>query len=166
MTSDVFYKCTSKIGDIMKFIFVTMLFVLFTGCATKAVEPETVISEESQDPEIVRVLEAVEKIRNTPFGEDMTSVFRLVLRFATESTDVQVEISEENCPWVGQTEEGDRIAGILLIAYIAGSVEWQLMEGISDPDYEAGKAMVRHVYEKAKELNPGYEIESLENPDY
>lgn len=78
-----------------------------------------------------------------------------ILKFALESDDVVVDLGPDSVPWcdvkkglADMPHSGER--GLLLAAYLAGSVKAQLRSGSQDPNpYEGWVAMLR-VYRSVK----------------
>ena len=90
----------------------------------------------------------------------------LIMRFAVESDEVVVDLGPDSVPWCdvkkGMSEQanaGQR--GLLLAAYVCGSVKAQLLSGKRDPNPLAGWVAMLRVY-RAMKIREGVEIPEVE----
>ena len=81
----------------------------------------------------------------------------VILRFAEESPDVEVEISPQALPWLNVKPSPEHSA-ILLTAYMAGTIRSQLERGVTKNDSLAGAEQVIETYQQLKKIEPGLRI--------
>ena len=138
-------------------------FCLFIVCFIAAAYPVSCFGEESWTtavtPEIT--LEAIKIFRENPVGEDARGALALIVKFARESKDVSVTISPNYLPWE-QGSLAPSLEGIFLGAFVAGNVEYQLMQGIKENRPIEGIKMMLQSY---KVLRDREKIEAHENFD-
>jgi hypothetical protein len=89
-----------------------------------------------------------------------------ILRYAVDSEDVVVDLGAESVPWCDvrkglseRSNAGQR--GLLLAAYVAGSVKAQLQSGKQDPNPFPGWVAMLRVY-RAVKIREGVEIPEIE----
>jgi hypothetical protein len=90
----------------------------------------------------------------------------LILRYAIDSDDVVVDLGAESVPWCDvkkglseRSNAGQR--GLLLAAYVSGSVKAQLQSGKQDPNPFAGWVAMLRVY-RAMKVREGIDIPEIE----
>jgi hypothetical protein len=100
-------------------------------------------------------------------GAALAAASNTILKFSLESDDVIVDLGSDSVPWCdvkkGITElsnSGER--GLLLAAYLAGSVKAQLGSGKQDPNPYQGWVSMLRVY-KAIRIREGVRIPEVEN---
>jgi hypothetical protein len=138
--------------------------------ATPAFASETVTR--AQVLEAIRTFEAnaVGSLAQTrPAGQEGAVVAKasnVIFKYAIESDDVVVDLGADSVPWCDvkkglseSTRAGQR--GLLLAAYVCGSVSAQLQSGKQDPNPLAGWVAMLRVY-RAMKIREGVEIPEVE----
>ena len=99
-------------------------------------------------------------------GAEVARASNVILRYAVESDDVVVDLGPESVPWCDvkkglseSTRAGQR--GLLLAAYVCGSVKAQLLSGKQDPNPLAGWVAMLRVY-RAMKIREGVEIPEVD----
>jgi hypothetical protein len=100
-----------------------------------------------------QVLGAIKQFRNDPIGGYDTGTMATAVRFAQQSDLVRVEITEAYTPWHNDDISED-FSVLLMGAFIAGNIEYQLMNGVTKNSPVEGVKMVLLAYKSLK--NGGY----------
>src|ERR1035438_7556330 len=95
-------------------------------------------------------------------GAAVAKASNIILKFAIESDDVVVDLGADAVPWCDvkkglQEVSGAGQRGLLLAAYVCGSVRAQLQSGKQDPNPLAGWVAMLRVY-RAMRIREGVEI--------
>ncbi len=109
-------------------------------------------------PTKAEALAGIEAIERDPISERAIAAFPLVVKFAQESPEVSITISEKILPWIGTKDYGP----LLLGAYVAGNVKAQLERGAPEDRPYEGLKRVFAVYAAMKKRKPGLIIEGIE----
>jgi|CZKI01.1.fsa_nt_gi hypothetical protein len=99
-------------------------------------------------------------------GAAVAKASNIILKFAIESDDVVVDLGADAVPWCDvkkglQEVSGAGQRGLLLAAYVCGSVRAQLQSGKQDPNPLAGWVAMLRVY-RAMRIREGVEIPEVE----
>ncbi len=136
---------------------------MFIAFFMATLQPLVASSEDSWTtaitPEIT--LEAIKIFRENPIGEDARGALALIVKFAKESKEVSVKISPNYLPWEQGTLK-PYLEGIFLGAFVAGNIEYQLINNIKENRPIEGVKLMLHSYKVLKDRS---KIESLENFD-
>jgi hypothetical protein len=89
-----------------------------------------------------------------------------ILRFSLESDDVVVDLGVDSVPWCDVkkgistlSNSGER--GLLLAAYLSGSVKSQLQSGLKDPNPYRGWVTMLHIYRTLR-IQEGVKIPEID----
>jgi hypothetical protein len=138
--------------------------------ATPALASETVTK--AQVLEAIRTFEAsaVGSLAQSKTAEQegaaAASASNIILKYAIESDDVVVDLGTESVPWCDVKKglpdrPGAGQRGLLLAAYVCGSVKAQLLSGKQDPNPLSGWVAMLQVY-RAMRIREGVEIPEVE----
>lgn len=107
------------------------------------------------------VLKAIAAFKADPLAPTPNQNFNTVLKFATDSPEVQIEMGPKTCPWVGE-EPKSEWQGYLLAAYLVGNVEAQLKAGKAADQVQAGHVLVKSTYALIRQKDPKYKSAAVE----
>lgn len=132
-----------------------VLYVLFAivafGCASTSM-----LSEEA-----AFTLETIDKIKTDPVSDEARDLYGIVLTFAAQSDEIDIEISADTCPWLASIDD-EKWSSYILGAYIAGNVEYQLRNNVIEDNPQAGCRFVRFVYGEIKRVDPQFSSKVIE----
>lgn len=106
-------------------------------------------------------LKAIALFRADPSSDDGRAAGAIIFRFVEASPDVNVKISKAILPWLG-SNRGSKQESMLLVAYVAGSTQSQLLSGKKEDDKLAGLLLVNETYLKLQQEEPNLHIEAIE----
>lgn len=141
-----------------KNIIYTIILLLVLSCASLSNSSNELSWEEKQ------ILSVISKLRKNPISSNSKSNYSKVIKYATNADNITVTISPQTCPWIGKVDN-ELWSSYLLAAYIAGSIEWQVLNGINDDNKKPGQDFVLEVYKVMKEADSSFiskEIEEFE----
>ncbi len=104
---------------------------------------------------------------STPAQDDaVAKASNVILKFSLESDDVVVDLGLDSVPWCDvkkglSTLSNSGARGLLLAAYLSGSVHAQLTAGKQDPNPYAGWVSMLKVY-RALKMREGVKIPEVE----
>jgi hypothetical protein len=107
------------------------------------------------------LLKYIHQIEKAPLAEKTKPAYREILKFATQSDDVQVNISAVNCPWLNQKKGSTKWSSILLGAFIAGNIKPQIVSNIKGDNSYSGVLLALKTYQKIRKADKKYNIKEL-----
>jgi hypothetical protein len=118
---------------------------------------------QQSDDEVTKdvALKSIATFREDPESERGHVAAAIIIRFAKESSDVQVSAGKRYLPWM-EAQPVPKESSALLTAYIAGSVRSQLESGKTKNDPLAGEEQVIETYHKLQQTKPDLRIETVE----
>lgn len=116
-----------------------LLFLLLALFVTAQFSPAAVTEPE--------VKEAIKEFLADPVNSKAQG--RIILQFAEESPDHEVELGEKFLPWL-EAEQQPENSQLLLVAYIAGNLSEQIKKKTSKSEAYAGVLTLIDVYEKLR----------------
>ena len=138
-----------------KIILAILVIASITSCASTS-------STVKADPEKEHILNLISELRQDPASDYAKEKYEEILRFATESSDVTVSLSEKTCPWLTKVEN-KKWGFYLLCGYIAGNIEKQLIDNQKKDNMEGGHKFVIMVYDAIKEVDKDFYSQEIEN---
>lgn len=114
----------------------------------------------SQSAEHEQILKYIKIIETDPLGNDADKAAGEILKFATDSEDVEVRLSSEVIPFLD--EEDTRYNSILIASFIAGNIKPQLINRAKGNDAYSGILLELATYEKIRQKENSFKINELE----
>lgn len=110
------------------------------------------------------VLKAIAIFENEPLSHDGKGAASIVMKFADESEDVYIVLSEKIITWLGNDTKDPyyQYHVILLSAYIAGNVKYQLIQNVVQDDPYSGLIQVLKTYQQLQKRVPNFKLIEIE----
>ncbi len=134
-------------------VFIVVFLISCTGVRAKT-------AGSSIDKDTVR--KAITIFRRTPSNQQGSMVRPIILRFAQESPDVEIVVSQKFLPWIGVNKVREEAGAVLLTAYVAGNVQSQLDKNKTKDDPVAGTEQVIATYRQLQQTQPRLRITEVE----
>ncbi len=122
-----------------------------------------VVSGEVQAAEIstATALNAIKLFRQDPVAVEAAGALSTVLDFADQSSAVSIDIKPEYFPWsLGSL--APQFESKFIGAFVAGNVEYQLINGVNKNTPVEGVKLILYTYEKLRKKNAYPENEKFE----
>jgi len=150
--------------------FLPRVLALALASAATALASETVTRAQALDA--IRAFEAgaaggITSAKPAQLASDaVAAASNTILRYSLESDDVVVDLGSDSVPWFDAKRELSDLAhsgerGILLVAYLSGSVRSQLQTGKPDPNPYSGWVAMLRMYHALK-IREGVTIPEVE----
>ena len=137
-----------------KQIFPVVVAVLSAGAAAQGKPADSI------DKNTVR--KAITIFERTPSNQQGSMVRPIILRYAQESPDVEIEVSDKAMPWLENLKGHEEAGAVLLTAYVAGDVRAQLARRRAKDDPVAGTEQVIATYRQLQKTEPRLRIMEVE----
>ncbi len=105
---------------------------------------------------------AITIFRRDPLGSQGEMTRPIILKFAEDSPDVEISLSDKRLAWVGNKSVPEETTRILIVAYVAGDVQSQLDSGKTKDDPVAATEQVIATYAQLKRANPELHVREVE----
>jgi hypothetical protein len=134
--------------------FLGTLFILISLCS--------VVQSEQISKDIV--LKAIAIFENEPLSHDGKGAASIVMKFADGSEDVIIILSGKIINWLGDDTKDTyyQYRVILLSAYIAGNVKYQLIQNVVQDDPYSGLIQVLRTYQQLQKRDPNFKLIEIE----
>lgn len=109
----------------------------------------------------VQALQAIAIFGGDPLGEHAEAMASRIVRFANESDDVEIIISENLYPWLVAKNKVEHNA-LLLSAIVAGNVRSQLETRVHRDDSYSAMLFLFRVYQELRAVNKEFRIAVIE----
>ncbi|VAW66011.1 hypothetical protein MNBD_GAMMA09-255 [hydrothermal vent metagenome] len=125
---------------ILSFLIFAFILPVFAGEAKPVkISPETTLS-------------AIKSYKAAPLAVAAAGSLATVLDFADQSKDISVDIRQEYFPWsLGKIEP--KFESKFIGAFVAGNVEYQLINKVNKNTPVEGVKLILYTYEKLREKN-------------
>ena len=141
----------------MRFSLALLAVLLLMGGATVAKAAGKSVSRDE-------VLKAIDVFKKEPVTPDGFAAASTIKSFAEHSDTVHVSISKAVIPWMKDSDASDAdTRKILLAAYLAGTVEYQLKGGKPGDDVYEGWEQVLATYAQLLHINSAAKIPEVED---
>ena len=148
-------RIVSYVPRSMRTRIVALLVVSLISCVGAQAKPADSIDQDT-------VRKAITIFRRTPANQQGSMVRPIILRFAQESPDVEIVVSQKFLPWIGTGKVHEEAGAVLLTAYVAGNVQAQLDKKKTQDDPVAGTEQVIATYRQLQRSEPRLRITEVE----
>lgn len=128
-----------------------IMFVLFAGFAFVSGLHAADVNQS--------ILKQIAVIEKDPLGKEADAAYREILKFATDSSDVDVTLTADVMPWIN---EDSKYKPKLIGAFIAGNIQPQIKSKIKEDNPYEALIFVFGVYEKIKKADPAFSSDGIE----
>ncbi len=105
---------------------------------------------------------AIAIFRRDPLNSQGEMTRPIILKFAEDSPDVEISLSDKRLSWVGNKAVPEETSQLLVVAYVAGDVQSQLDSGKTKDDPVAAAEQVITTYGQLKRANPELRVREVE----
>ena len=105
---------------------------------------------------------AIAIFRRDPLNSQGEMTRPIILKFAEDSPDVEISLSDKRLNWVGNKSVPEETSQVLIVAYVAGDVQSQLDSGKTKDNPVAAAEQVINTYNQLKHANPELRVREVE----
>lgn len=157
----------------MKFIRLAVFasVICITGAAALAQQaqppsPPSQTGAGKDSPKIVvtneQILKVIALFRQDPAKAIDQGAGRLILDFAEASPDVEIKVTTEVMPWMGDSKPDPKQSSVMLAAFFAGEIKSQLESHTTKDDAMAGVLQMIETYQQMKKVDPAFHFDAVE----
>ncbi|MGJ4789474.1 hypothetical protein EHQ52_15505 [Leptospira koniambonensis] len=106
------------------------------------------------------IIKKINSIEFDPIGPNSKDSYRTITNFASESSSVQVIISQKLLPWLGRDLEYKEY---LLGSFIAGNVKSQILTNQKKDDSYSGILSLIRTYKYIRNMNGSFRVAEIED---
>ena len=105
---------------------------------------------------------AIAIFRRDPLNSQGEMTRPIILKFAEDSPDVEISLSDKRLSWVGNKSVPEETSQVLVVAYVAGDIQSQLDSGKTKDNPVAAAEQVIATYGQLKRANPDLRVREVE----
>lgn len=109
-----------------------------------------------------QILKVITLFRQDPAKAIDQGAGRLILDFAEASPDVEIKVSTDVMPWMGDSKPDPKQSSVMLAAFFAGEIKAQLESHTTKDDAMAGVLQMIETYQQMKKVDPAFHFDVVE----